>query len=199
MRNNKHNQVLYIVKRVGVIRPRDLRAIGLPQEYLSRLCRDGVLDRVGRGLYMAHDWEPGEMQSYLEACQRVPHGVIALLSALRYHGLTTQAPHEVWLAIDRKARLPVEPALPLHIVRFSGESLSAGIEEHLHDGVTLRVYSPAKTVADCFKYRNKIGIDVAVEALRDAWRQEKATMDDLWRCAKICRVANVIRPYLEAL
>jgi len=122
-----------------------------------------------------------------------------LLSALRFHELTTQAPFEVWMAIDGKARAPKEEIIPLRIVRFSGKALTAGVESHSIDGVKIKVYNPAKTVADCFKYRNKIGLDVAVEALRDCWRKKSATADQLWHFAKVCRVANVMRPYLESV
>jgi predicted transcriptional regulator of viral defense system len=129
----------------------------------------------------------------------VPRGIICLLSALRFHGLTTQAPFEVWIAIDVKAWHPKVDNLPLRVVRFSGEALAAGIEEHVIEQVHVRIYGAAKTVADCFKYRNKIGLDVALEALRDCWRLRRATMDELWTYAKVCRVANVMRPYLEAI
>jgi predicted transcriptional regulator of viral defense system len=129
----------------------------------------------------------------------VPHGTVCLLSALRFHELTTQAPFEVWLAINGKARTPQEDILPLRIVYMSGQALSAGVEEHQIEGVPVRVYNPAKTVADCFKYRNKIGLDVALEALRDCWRKRRSTADELWHYAKICRVSNVMRPYLASL
>jgi predicted transcriptional regulator of viral defense system len=123
----------------------------------------------------------------------------ALLSALQFHELTTQIPHEVWLAIDVRARHPKLDYPPLRIVRFSGAALSFGVEQHRIAGVPVNVYTPAKTVADCFKYRNKIGLDVALEALRDTWRQRRATMDELLEAAKVCRVARIIRPYLESL
>jgi len=135
----------------------------------------------------------------MQACKRLPNGVACLLSALSFHGFTTQAPFEIWMAIDRKARLPKVEGVPVHIVRFSGEALTEGVERHVIEGVEVCVYCPAKTVADCFKYRNKIGLNVALEALRECRRERRCTMDDLWRFAKICRVANVIRPYLEAL
>jgi predicted transcriptional regulator of viral defense system len=130
---------------------------------------------------------------------RVPHGVVCLLSALRFHDLTTQNPSEVWLAIDRKARAPDQRELPLRIVRFSGKARLKGIEEHEIDGVKVRIYNPAKTVADCFKYRRKIGTDVALEALHDCWRSKRCTADELWLYAAICRVTNVMRPYLETV
>ncbi|MFQ5633222.1 MAG: transcriptional regulator, partial [bacterium] len=133
------------------------------------------------------------------ASKLVPKGVICLLSALSYHKLTTQFPFEVWLAVDRLTRTPKTDTVPMRIVRFSGQALEAGIEEHEIEGITLRVYNPAKTVADCFKFRNKIGLDVALEALREGWKNKMFTMDDLWQFGKICRVANVMRPYLELL
>ena len=124
---------------------------------------------------------------------------MCLLSALRFHGLTTQAPSEVWIALDPKAWKPKADGLPLRVVRMSGKALVEGVKEHQIEGVMVRVYNPAKTVADCFKYRNKIGLDVALEALRDYQHKLRAGRDDLWRYAKICRVARVMRPYLEAL
>jgi predicted transcriptional regulator of viral defense system len=143
--------------------------------------------------------KPTENRTLAEVGKRVPGGVVCLLSALQFHRLTTQAPYEVWLAIDRKAWRPISVELPLRIFRFSGPALSQGIEEHRIEGVPVKVYTPAKTVADCFKYRNKIGLDVALEALRVCWKQRQATMDQLWQAANICRVANVMRPYLESL
>jgi len=145
------------------------------------------------------DSDVSEHLSLAEASKKIPHGVICLLSALRFYGLTTQAPFEVWVAVDVKARKPRSDGLPLRIVRFSGAALRSGVEDQLIQGVKVRVYSPAKTVADCFKYRNKTGLDVALEALRECWRERRCTMDDLWRYAKICRVSNVMRPYLESL
>ncbi|MDY0041568.1 MAG: type IV toxin-antitoxin system AbiEi family antitoxin domain-containing protein [Desulforhabdus sp.] len=193
------DRVVKLVKKAGILRPRDLDPHGIPREYLMRLYRRGLVRRVGRGLYTLANADAGEHYSLAEACKRIPQGVVCLISALRFHGLTTQAPFEVWMAIDVKARKPKKDNLPLHIVRFSGKSLRTGIEEHAIQGVPVRVYSPAKTVADCFKYRNKIGLDVALEALRECWRERRCTMDDLWYYAKICRVANVMRPYLESL
>ncbi|WP_459864738.1 type IV toxin-antitoxin system AbiEi family antitoxin domain-containing protein [Endothiovibrio diazotrophicus] len=131
--------------------------------------------------------------------RRTPHAVICLLSALRFHDLTTQAPFEVWLAIPNKAHAPKMEYPPLRIVRFSGAALTGGVEEHVIDGVAVHVTSVAKTVVDCFKFRNKIGLDVALEALRAAWAERRVSMDELWHYAKLCRVANVMRPYLESL
>jgi predicted transcriptional regulator of viral defense system len=181
-----------------VVRSADLRPRGIPREYLSRLYREGVLERASRGVYCLPDTELTEHHSLVEAAKIVPRGVVCLLSALRFHELTTQSPFEVWLALDRKAHHPTEHGVPLRVVRFSGHALTSGVEEHLIEGVKVRVYSPAKTVADCFKYRNKIGLDVALEALRDYWKSDRVSTDELWKYAKVCRVANVIRPYMEA-
>ncbi|MEJ2737048.1 MAG: type IV toxin-antitoxin system AbiEi family antitoxin domain-containing protein [Anaerolineae bacterium] len=195
---DRTQQILEIVGEAGVLRPRDLDAHGIPRIYLSRLCERGLLDRVGRGLYVLPDADVSEHHTLAEAGKRVPHGVVCLLSALRFHGLTTQSPSEVWLAIANKAWRPQVDYPPLRFVRFSERTLEAGVEEHSIEGVLVRIYNPAKTVADCFKYRNKIGLDVALEALRDCRRQRRCTNDELWHYAKICRVANVMRPYMEA-
>ena len=188
-----------LARKQGTVRPRDVERLGVARVYLQRLCDEGKLTRVSRGVYVLADWEPAEYRTLAEACSRVPNGVVCLLSALRFHSLTTQAPRELWMAIGRGTWRPKVPELPLRFVRFSGEALHAGVEEHVVGGVRVKVYCPAKTVADCFKYRNKIGLDVALEALRDAWRKRKTTMDDLWKYGRICRVANVMRPYLESL
>lgn len=193
------DKILDLVRKAGVLRPRDLDPYGIPRTYLSRLCATGKLKRIGRGLYVLPGSDTTEHHSLAEVCKRVPKGVVCLLSALRFHEITTQAPFEVWLAIGEKAWRPHLEYPPLRIARFSRAALHAGIEEHQIEGVTVHVYSPAKTVADCFKYRNKIGLDVAIETLRECWRSRRCTMDDLWHYANICRVQNVIRPYLESI
>jgi predicted transcriptional regulator of viral defense system len=198
-RTSKSNQVLNIVRKSGILRPRDLASRSIPRTYLQRLHEQGLLVKEARGLYKLPDAEVTENHSLAEACKRVPRGVVCLLSALQFHKLTTQAPSEVWLALDRKARAPREGGQPLRLVRMSGRALTEGIEDHRIEGVAVKVYKPAKTVADCFKYRNKIGLDVALEALRDYRQKQRAGMDELWRFAKICRVERVMRPYLEAL
>jgi predicted transcriptional regulator of viral defense system len=193
------DRLLSLARRRGVLRPRDLQSHGLSRETIRRLHAAGDLERLGRGLYVAADAELSEHEMLAAASARVPHGVVCLLSALRFHDLTTQNPPDLWLAIDRKARAPTERGLPLRIVRFSGRALREGIDEHGIDGVKVRVYNPAKTVADCFKYRRKIGTDVALEALRDCWQSRRCTVDELWHYAEVCRVSNVIRPYLETI
>ena len=199
MAKSKTERVLELVRKTGVLRPRDLKAEGIPQDYLWRLHRRGLVERVGRGLYAASDAEVTENHSLAEAARRVPHGVICLLSALRFHGVTTQLPHEVWMAIERTARRPRSDSVSLRVVRFTSQALTSGVEEHTIEGVSVRVYDLAKTVADCFKYRNKIGLDVAIEALRECRTRRRVTMDEIWKYAKVCRMANVMRPYLEAI
>lgn len=196
--NQTAEQVIEFVRERGVVRPRDLSAHGLPRHYLQRLTEDGLLERVGRGLYSLPNTEATELRTLAEVAVRVPHGVIALLSALQLHGLTSQMPHRVWVAIGEKDRLPATD-LPLRIVRFSRAALAEGVEVRTVEGVSVRVTSPAKTVADCFKYRNKIGLDVAVEALRLCIETRQCDRSDLWRHATTDRVTNVMRPYLEAL
>ena len=203
MEKTKAEQLRQKVESLGLLRAQDLKAQGIPREYLWQLQQKGLLERAGRGIYRQPDGEVTEYHSLVEAAQRVPRGVICLLSALRFHDLTTQEPFAVWLALDRKAHRPTSACdgemTPLNIVRFSGASLVSGVEEHFIEGVTVKVYNPAKTVADCFKYRHKIGVDVAIEALRDCWQKRCASADELWRYAKVCRVANVMRPYMEAI
>ena len=197
--NTQADKVLELAKRAGVLRARDLDPYGIPRIYLTRLLRAGKLERIGRGAYTLPNRNVTENSSLAEARKMVLAGVVCLFSALRFHGLTTQLPHEVWLAIGEKAWRPRVEYPPLRIVRFSPAALTAGVEEHDIEGVTVHVFNPAKTVADSFKYRNKIGLDIAIEALRECWRSRRCTMDELWEYAKVCRVQNVIRPYLESL
>lgn len=199
MANNRIDQLLNLVRELGVMRARDLDAHGIPRTYLKLAVDEKLVERTGRGMYRLPNAEASEHQALIESAKRVPHGVVCLLSALQFHGVTTQLPADLWLAIGEKAWRPKQEYPPLRVVYFSGEALTEGVETHVIQNVPVRVYSVAKTVADCFKYRNKVGLDVAMEALRDGWRQRKVTADDLWRFAKVCRVANVMRPYLESL
>jgi len=193
------DKLLELVRKQGLLRPHDLAPLGIPRVALTRAVRRGQLERVGRGLYGLTERPVSAHCTLAEVARRVPKGVVCLLSALRFHDLTTQAPFQVWLAIDNKAATPRLDYPPLRLVRFSGVALTEGVEEHVVDGVTVRVTGVAKTVADCFKYRNKIGLDVALEALRDAWTGRRMTSDEIWHYAKVDRVANVMRPYLESL
>ena len=197
--STKREQVLQFALEMGVVRVSDLTSRGIHPEYLRRLHQQGLLIRTGRGLYVAADIDVTEHHALVQAAKWTPHGVVCLLTALQFHGIGTQAPHEIWMALDRRAAHPRIPYPPLRIVRFSGRALTEGIEEHQIEGIKVKVYNPAKTVADCFKYRNKIGLDVAIEALRDSCSRRKCTHDELWHYAKVCRVAKVMKPYLEAL
>src|SRR5450432_1096024 len=183
----------------GVVRPRDVAGQGVSRTRIQRLTESGTLERVGRGLYVPAGTRITEHHTLAEAAKRVPGGVVCLLSALSFHRMTTQSPHEVWLAVDVKARKPKTDWPPLRIVRFSGEARTFGVETHVIEGVEVRITSRAKTVADCFKYRNKIGVDVAVEALREYLGKRGRSMDELQRAADACRVGRVMRPYIEAL
>ncbi len=191
--------VLELAGKEGLLRSRDLAEAGIPRVTLTRLERAGKLERVGRGLYALPGNAATEHRALAEACKRVPRGVVCLLSALQFHGLTTQQPFEVWLAIRSKDRKPRIEYPPLRIVRFGERALVEGVEQHDIEGVSVSVTTPARTVVDCFAYRNKIGVDVAVEALRDYRRERRGSVDDLWRAAELRRVQNVMRPYLEAV
>ncbi len=170
------DRIIGLARAQGVIRPRDLSALQIPTVVLTRMVR-----------------------SLGEVAAKCPQGIVCLLSALRFHNVGTQAPFEVWLAIPNKARKPTLEYQSLRIVRFSGAALSDGVEEHLIDNVPVRITGIARTVADCFKFRNKIGMDVALEALHEAWKNKLATMDELWHFAEVDRITTVIRPYLESL
>ena len=196
---DSYQNILDLAAERSLIRPRDLTERGLPTVALTRLVRQGRLQRVGRGLYALPDRPVSEHNTLAEVARKHPQAIVCLLSALRFHDLTTQSPFEVWLAIPNKARAPKMDYPPLRIVRFSGEALTVGVEDHVIDGVPVLVTSVARTVADCFKFRNKIGLDVALEALQEAWRAKRVSMDELWHYATLCRVTNVVRPYMESL
>ncbi|MDY0072462.1 MAG: type IV toxin-antitoxin system AbiEi family antitoxin domain-containing protein [Thauera sp.] len=191
--------ILQMARTQGLLRPADVEELGLPRASLNTLVSEGKLVRLSRGLYAHPDRPVTEHTSLAEIASKHPSALVCLLSALQFHGLTTQAPFEVWIAIASKARAPKSDYPPLRIVRFGGATLTEGVEEHQVEGVMVRITSPAKTVVDCFKFRNKIGLDVALEALREAWHAKRITMDELWHYARICRMSNVMRPYLEAL
>ena len=193
------NAILEVATKKGVVLARDVLRRGLHTQTLTRLVAEGMLERVGRGVYRRPDADITEHHSLVLAAAAVPHGVVCLTSALVFHGIGTQLPHEVWLALDRRARKPGTTAVPVNVVRVSGAALTFGVETHRLEGQPVRVYSLAKTVADCFKYRNKIGIDVAVEALRESIAEGRLTPAELGPAARVCRVERVLRPYLEAL
>lgn len=180
-------------------RPRDLERIGISFHHLQRLVSDGIVVKAGRGLYRLAATEPDEFETMAMIASAVPGGIVCLLSALRLHGIGTQAPHAVWLALDRKARKPARLPARARLVRFSGAMLTYGVQIRTIMGVPVRVTSPARTVVDCLRYRKKIGLDVALEALREALRSRKASVDEITRAAEVCRARTVVRTYLEAL
>lgn len=199
MRKTSKDQALRFINRQGLVRPKDLEAHGITRAQLSRLVQAGLVLRQARGVYVTAQHAPTAEYTLAHVAKRVPEAVFCLLTALRFHGLTTQSPAEVWIALPEKARRPRLDYPRLRVARFSGAALEEGIERHEVEGVTLRITSPAKTVADCFKYRNKVGVDVAVEALRDFSRKHRGRATELARFARVCRVARVMQPYLDAI
>jgi predicted transcriptional regulator of viral defense system len=182
----------------SVFRPRDVEALGIPRNELRAWLRQGTAERVGRGLYRPTGVEPSEHETIARVVARVPQAVVCLLTALRVHGIGTQAPREVWIAIDRKARKPQLGDLPVRVVRFAAPMLTYAVDTRDVQGVPVRITSPARTVVDCFRYRNKIGLDIALEALRDVLATRRAGVAEILRIAEVGRVRRVIEPYLEA-
>jgi predicted transcriptional regulator of viral defense system len=199
MSSHQISLILTLARTNGLLRTRDVDSAGAPRSALARLALDGRLVRLGRGLYTLPDRAGSEHDGLAEVSAKSSTGIICLISALRFHELTTQQSSSIWLAIPHKAHAPRIDYPPLRLVRMSGPAMTQGIDEHNVGGTTVRVFCIAKTVADCFKFRNKIGLDVALEALRAAWRERRVNMDELWRYAQICKVANVMRPYIESL
>lgn len=199
MTTQLENRALRVIRRLGVVRAAELEAHGIPRGQLYRLVRKGLVERQARGIYVSTKHPITAEHTLAQVAKRVPGGVFCLLSALRFHELTTQAPAEVWIALPEKARRPKLDYPRLRVARFSGPAFTEGIETHRLEGVEVRVYSAAKTVADCFKYRNKVGVDVAVDALRDFGRRYRGHATELARYARICRVSRVMQPYLDAI
>ena len=187
-----------LLRAAGVLRLREFAEAGVAKAAVLRLSDAGKLERIGRGLYALPGREVGESEALVQVAKRVPGGVVCLLTALQFHNLTDQNPSEVWLAIDRKARRPRLDWPPLEVVWWSHEFLSFGVTTKTIGGVELRVTSPAKTVADCLKYRHKLGTDVAVQALRD-YRRGRRSIDELFAAARFCHVERTLRGYLEAM
>lgn len=199
MARNTDKAILATIRRLGVVRPRDLEDLGVPRASLYRLLAKGLVIREGRGLYVATEYPYATEHTLAQVAKRVPQAVVCLLSALQFHELTTQVPHEVWIALPEKARIPQLDYPKVRVVRFSERMLAYGVVSHTIAGVAVRITSPARTVVDCFRYRKKLGLDVAIEALRDAVQSRKATVDEILRAADVGRARNTIRPYLEAL
>ncbi len=201
MKSNLHQrkQLATSSRSKAVLQPRDFARLRIHPQQISRLVSKGELIRVGRGRYVLPQSAHSENLGLALVAAAVPRSVICLLSALRFHGIGTQAPHEVWIAVAQGATRPRLDYPPVRVTLVSGSAFTYGVEHHQVDGVPVRIYSPAKTVADCFKFRNKIGLDVAIEALREALRAKNCTREELWAAGKVCRVTTVIRPYLEAM
>ncbi len=193
------NRVIRYAQEHGFVRPRDLNRLRVPRMTLKRLVDEGRLIRRARGVYTLPDYDPTEHTDLAAVAKHAPGAIICLLSALRFHEITTQNPFEVWIMVERTAWRPRIEHPPVRVVRASGRALAEGIDKHTIEGTQVRITTPAKTVADCFKYRSKVGTDVAIEALRECWQQRKGTMDEIHRYATIDRVANVMRPYMESL
>ncbi|TAK51251.1 MAG: transcriptional regulator [Gammaproteobacteria bacterium] len=191
--------ILNLVRPKGYVTARAVSRAGIHTQELTRLVADGTLERVGPGRYRLANAEVTEHHGLALAAAAAPGGVICLLSALAFHGIGSQLPAEVWLAIERGQRPPKVANLRLRIARFSGRAFHEGIEVHEIERQRVRVYGVAKTIADLFKARNRVGPDVAVEALREAWRDRRFRMADLDRAARACRVERVMRPYLEGV
>ena len=185
--------------RKGLVRARDLEGAGIPRVYLSRLTERGLLEQVDRGLYQRADGQVTELNSIAQVAARVPHATVCLLSALQLHGLTAEVPHAVWIMIDRHGRMPKLTYPKLEVVRASGKAREQGLSTRLVEGVRVSITTPAKTVADCFRYRRHVGLDVALAALRDYLRKHRNGIDALVISAKADRIYPLMRPYLEAL
>jgi predicted transcriptional regulator of viral defense system len=183
----------------GIFRPKDLAEFGVSVDQLRTWLRRGEAERIGRGLYRHRDAEPTEQDTIVRVCKRVPRAIVCLLTALHLHGIGTQLPREVWIALDRKARKPKLDDLPARIVRFSGPMLTYAVETRNIQGIQVRITSPARTIVDCFRYRKRIGLDVALEALRDGLRSKQVPVEKIRRAAEVCRIQTVIRPYLESM
>jgi predicted transcriptional regulator of viral defense system len=199
MRTTPAQKLVRLARRHGVVRARQAVRAGIHSEQLTRLVAAAVLERIGRGRYQLVDRKITEHHGLVVASRAVPRGVICLLSALNFHDIGTQLPHEVWIAVPRGTRTPAPIQPPLRVFHVSGKAFTTGIETHRVEGQRIRVYSVAKTLADLFKFRNRVGLEVALEALREAWRDRKVAIGDLMDAARICRVERVMRPYVEAL
>lgn len=192
-------RLLRLARRREIVTAADVAHAGIHSQELSRAVRESLIERTARGQYRLAGRPVTENHALVVAARAVPRGVICLLSALSFHGVGTQLPFEVWIAIERGTRTPSLRYPPLRIARFSGAVFHQGIEVHRLEGQPVRIYSVAKTLADLFKYRRKIGLDVVLEALREAWRERRVTIDEIDRFARVCRVERVMRPYLESL
>jgi predicted transcriptional regulator of viral defense system len=199
MPGSTKTDALLRLARKGPLRARDLDQAGIPRAYLERLCDRGLLERVDRGLYRVAEAPATELSSLAEVAKRVPHAVVCLISALQVHGLTTEVPRAVWVLIDRHARLPTITYPKLEVVRASGAARKHGVETRVVEGVKVQLTTPAKTVADCFRFRRHVGLEVALSGLKDYLRKRKGSVDAVVEAARADRIYAFMRPYLEAL
>lgn len=198
---DKKQKVLKLAKSKGYIRPKDVEKYGISKQYLYLLYKENKIIKISRGIYSLPEEPDTAHLTLMEAAKKVPAGVFSLISALSFHELTTQLSYVIWMTLPKKThrQKPSFDYPPLELTYVSEPAFSYGIEKHLIKGVNLQIYSPAKTIADCFKFRNRVGLDVAIEALKDCLKQNKATRDEIYKASKICRVWNIIRPYMEAI
>jgi predicted transcriptional regulator of viral defense system len=199
MAKRRELDAIGLAKKLGKVRIKDLVGHGIHPEYARRLVDKDIFVRASRGVYALADSEITEHHSFAILGKRIPKGVVCLTSALRFHSIGTQLPSKIWLAVEKGSAQPRLSYPPLSVVRFSGPAFTEGIGEHDIEGVMVRIYNPAKSVADCFKFRNRIGLEAAIEAARECLNERKASSDQIYHYAKICRVWNVMKPYLEAL
>ena len=197
--NTSGDRAVELARARGTLTAREAARQGIHSQALTRLVREGMLERVARGQYRLPEASVTEHHALALTAGSVPEGVVCLLSALAFHGIGTQVASRVWIAVDRRARRPQVTWPPLRVVRFGGEAFTAGVDVHEVEGVQVRIYCPAKTIADLFKYRNKVGLDVALEALTEAWQERRVTVDQLSEYARVCRVERVMRPYLQLI
>ena len=196
---NRKQQIMQLADASGIIRAKDLEATGIPRNYLYKMHKDGLLEKISVGLYSLPNALATEHSTIAEIAKRIPHAVICLVSALIYHELTTQLSTDIWIAVPKSSRKPNIKYPPINLTYISDPAYSFGIQEHIINGVPVKIYNPAKTVADCFKFRSKVGLDVAIEALRNVRRSRKTTMDELTKAAKVNRVLKIMMPYMEAI
>ena len=199
MAANVSQRIIELARIRLLLRATDVLPLGGTSSILIKLHQAGRLRRVARGVYSLPDREPMRYQDLAQVCQRIPKAVICLLSALQFHEIGTQLPRQVWIALPEGATTPAATYPPIRIARLRGAAYSEGIETVISEGMPIRVYGVAKTITDCFKFRNKIGLDAALEAMKDAWRERKFTMSEATHYARINRVERVMHPYLEAM
>ena len=192
-------QVIALAQRNGIVRSGDLKASGIPRAYLTRMVQAGRLEKAGRGIYQLPDKPQSETSGMEIVAAKVPRAVFSLLTSLQFHELTTQLPRQIWITLPQGSHAPKMSYPPIKMIQCNIDLFEAGIEVHRINQVEFRVYGVGRTIVDCFKHRNKVGLDVALEALREALNKKKVSVDELWRFAKMARVTNIIRPYIEAL